>query len=295
MKVVGIDVGGTGMKGAVADLHGRIVLERQVATEASQGAGHVRDQFFSLLDQLVSRDIAAIGIATAGRVDVEAGKVVYATNNLPGWNGFSIRQAVEERYRLPVYVDNDVNAAALGEWWETEADERMDAMVFISIGTGIGAGIIYQGEVMHGHHWSSGEIGHMILHPDGIPCNCGKRGCLEQYVSASALVRNANQVEGGTYQNAEQVFRAYQQGDPQVKPVVRSFAADLSLALCNLQNVLDPPLMVIGGGVSMAHHVLNPLLQEKLAGAEVNVPICWSRAPAKAGLLGAARLALMKL
>lgn len=291
MCVLALDIGGTGIKAAVIDRNGHILSFSETATEAYRGKDHILRQMFSLVEQIRRGfTLQAIGIGSAGRVNVSEGTIVFATSNLPGWQGLKLRKLVEDRMGLPVIVDNDANAAALGEAWMGAA-RHADSSVLLSLGTGVGGGIIDHGQVLRGSHWSAGELGHVVLYPGGLPCNCGQFGCVEQYISGHALVLRANAQGNKHYESGKEVFADFQQGDAWAKQIVVSFIHDVAISLRNIQHVYDPLIIVIGGGVSNSFRSWGNLLQPELVDLPMPVNIAMSELGNKAGCAGAAKLA----
>ena len=155
--------------------------------------------------------VLGIGVGSAGRIDSVSGKVIYATDNLPGWTGVMLADEIAEAVNIPVYAENDVNVAAIGEAW-VGAAQHCNTFALIALGTGVGGAIVNEGRMLHGVLGGAGEIGHTILVPGGLPCNCGQRGCLEQYVSGTALGRIAKEID--PHWNSHTLMKRYEQGIP---------------------------------------------------------------------------------
>lgn len=201
---IGIDIGGTGIKGGLVDHNGELLDFQECSTPVAEGGSaimnSVRDMIVRLekgLSQYAS-ELQGVGIGTAGRVDYRKGKVLFATENLPGWTGMEIKSVLEQSLSVPVVVDNDVNVAALGEAClgsgiATEQG-KVEHLLFVALGTGVGGAYLHEGALIRGFRGGAAEIGHLILHPDGLPCNCGQKGCLEQYVSGTALDQMARSI-----------------------------------------------------------------------------------------------------
>ncbi|MFS0728211.1 ROK family protein [Paenibacillus sp. 1P07SE] len=291
---IGIDVGGTGIKGALVDAAGTIHETCALPTPVALQAEGIEHSILGAIRELLASGaaVAGIGVGTAGRIDSREGTVVYATDNLPGWSGRTLRANLMRELGMPVVVHNDANAAAIGEGWLGGASgARHYAM--ITLGTGVGGAIVHNDRLITGHHWAAGEFGHSILYPDGLACNCGQRGCLEQYVSGTALDRAAREIEPGW--DAQQLMESYRIGDERAKQAVGSFLRDLSVALHSVQAMFDPERLVIGGGVAESHPLWwDSLLRRLAAISSQPIRIEPARLGNRAGQLGAARAAMLK-
>ncbi|KKK39884.1 hypothetical protein WQ57_00965 [Mesobacillus campisalis] len=291
MNTVGVDIGGTKVKAGIVDPQGQILNLIEEPTNKRDLAG----QLFSLIERQVSIkewNIEGIGIGTAGRVDA-AGAIHYATANLPGWMGTKVKQLVKERFHLPTVVDNDANCAAYAEMELGSAKQERN-FICITIGTGVGAGIMINGELFHGVNGGAGEIGHMIYIPGGRPCGCGKKGCWEQYVSGTALALDINEHNELAHKNIrpEDLFELAAGKDPCAMEVVARFIKNLAVGIVSLQNILDLHFFVIGGGVIHSSHHWWELLVKELQSITDQPPVA-RKALLKndAGMLGAALLA----
>jgi len=250
MNVIALDIGGTKISGAVITSSGEMIEFRQSPTEPIKGAEYIINSVFNIIDDLISNgyDYKGIGIASAGRINVEEGSVFYATPNLPGWTGLNLRNIFEDKYRVPVIIENDVNAAAIGESWLGAARE-LKSFVCITLGTGVGGAFVADGKVWRGNKWSGAELGHMILRAGGRPCNCGLSGCVEQYVSGTAIYNRYNEISTDKVKSAAEVFNLFKQGIPNAVRVIEEFKQDMVYTLLSLNNVFDPQGYVIGGGL----------------------------------------------
>ncbi|HHW58278.1 MAG TPA: ROK family protein [Clostridia bacterium] len=289
MKVIGVDIGGTKILGGIMDNDGNLKKLKETPTQAKLGREVILKNLFSVIDELIDEDTKGIGIGSAGRINFDTGVVEYATDNLPGWTGCNLKEVLEQRYKIPVVVDNDVNAAAIGEMW-LGSGKGYKSMLVMTIGTGVGGAIIYNGQLIRGSSWSAGEIGHMILYPEGRQCNCGQRGCLEQYASGTAIYKEYNELLGEEkVSSAKEVFELYKRNDAIAMKVVNSFVKSLSLSIMSLKNIIDPEVFIIGGGVIDSKDLWWDKLKTIL-GRDVNV------VPAslggKATIFGAAKLIL---
>lgn len=249
-KVIGIDIGGTKILGGVIGSNGDLIKFKETSTDAYLGRDHILKKLFGVLDDLFDTDIEGIGIGSAGRINFNTGEVIYATDNLPGWTGINLKEIISQKYKTKTIVENDVNAAIIGENWVGSAKNYRDILM-ITLGTGVGGAIILDGRLIRGSHFSAAEIGHTILYPDGKRCNCGQNGCVEQYISGTAIYKRYNEIVGSNLVNsAKDVFDLYMKNDKMSKLVVDEFIKSLSLLIFNIRNFIDPEIIILGGGVT---------------------------------------------
>jgi glucokinase-like ROK family protein len=255
--VAGIDLGGTATKFGLVSSEGSIASEGSVATPASAGRqallDHLERTARGLLSHPPNGSIAALGIATAGWVNVDTGAIAYATDNLPGWTGTPVGPELSKRLGVPIAVENDANALALAEK-QFGAARDLRNFLCVTLGTGVGGGCFVNRELNRGAHWFANAIGHLSLIPEGLPCTCGQRGCLEVYSNAAALVRYA----GAGFDRAEGVIRAANEGDGNAMAAIYTLAEHLARGLSILIQAFDPEAIVISGGLAQN----NPLLFE---------------------------------
>ena len=204
---------------------------------------------------------AALGIATAGWVDTGTGRVVYATDNLPGWTGTPISDEIAPAAGVRVAVENDANALAVAER-HFGAARHVDDFVCVTLGTGIGGGCYIGGRLNRGAHFFANALGHIPIEVDGIACTCGRRGCLEPYANAAALVRYA----GPGFSSAEAVIRAANAGDGRAREAIVTLARYLAVGLAALIELLDPAMLILSGGLAQDNPLLVPRLEAELAG-----------------------------
>lgn len=306
----GIDVGGTKILGGVVDTDGAIVEEQRVESPA-EDAAEVEKTIEALVNDLRSRhDIAAVGVGMAGYVD-KSRAVVMFTPNL-ALRHVNLKAELEERIGLPVVVENDANAAAWGEF-SFGAGHDVDDLLLVTVGTGIGGGIVHDGQLFRGAFGVAAEIGHVRVVPDGLLCGCGNRGCFEQYASGSAMVREArsaaragtllarpllDRADGDPDQiTGPLVTEAARAGDPFAMELLATTGRWLGEGIASLTDVLDPAVVVIGGGVSeVGDLLLTPVraaFRAQLTGRGLRpeLEIRRARLGNRAGLIGAADLA----
>ena len=296
-----IDLGGTNTKSGIVSREGELLHTAVVPTPAGGGRQVLIDHLKSVARQcmLTARQKgitpSALGIATAGWVDFYTGRVVYATENLPGWTGTPIAAELEEATGLPVAVENDANALALAER-QFGVGRTVRDFVCLTLGTGVGGGCVIGGGLNRGPHFFANALGHITLVPDGHPCTCGKRGCLEAYANASALLRFA----GGRFKDAGEVIAAAQAGNAAASEAIRALAGHLAAGVVSIIQILDPEMIILSGGIVEN----NPLLLQHFQnGLKSGVPV-WkhrriqvqvSRLGYFSGVLGAVGAVLEKI
>lgn len=248
-KVIGIDIGGTKISGGVINEEGTLIENIKIPTNALSGRDVIINNVFNIINKLMDKEVEGIGVGSAGRINYNKGIVDYATDNLPGWTKLNLKKILETKYKIPSIADNDVNTAALGEHWIGSALGYKN-IIMITIGTGIGGAIICNNAIVRGKHFSAGEIGHTVLYPDGIECNCGKKGCLEQYASGTGIAKRYNNMSRvNKVSNSKEVFELFIKEDSTANLVVNEAIKSLAIVINNLRNILDPDLFVIGGGL----------------------------------------------
>jgi glucokinase len=307
---IGIDIGGTKVAAGVVDEAGQVLAVVRRRTP-SRDPAHIADVVVEIVGQLrADHDVVAVGIGAAGFVDVERATVMFAANL--AWRDAPLRAEIGARLDLPVIVENDANAAAWGEFRFGGGEEEPDVVV-LTIGTGIGAGLILNGALHRGRFGMAGEPGHQRVVPGGRLCGCGNRGCLEQYCSGTALVRAAREVAQERPADAARlldlahgdpanidgpvVTKAAQEGDPAAVDCFDEIGRWLGQGLADLAALLDPGRFVIGGGVAEAGDLLLAAGRETYAsvltgrGYRPLADVVPARLGSQAGLIGAADLA----
>lgn len=273
-----VDAGGSMTKMAVVDSQGQIVHKAAVSTDKTVPPDAVPDWLVRLLNDLrdqaeiPEQRIAGVCVGIPGVIDRRTDMII-SCPNLVNWEGMPLAVLLQERTGLPTYIEKDANLAALGERW-LGAAQGVDHAVCFTIGTGIGTGIIIGGRLYHGALGGAGEIGHIIVMPDGPRCNCGNRGCLEALASATAIVREARaalerdpssrmwRLAGGDAASltAEMVFTAAREGDYTAGQIVSHALDYLGIGVASIVNVFNPDMVVLGGGVALAgEQVLTPV------------------------------------
>ncbi|MBR5555104.1 ROK family protein [bacterium] len=309
---IGIDVGGTNVKLALVNENGQIVYSNSVPTRAEMGyeftVNNIKQAIYELLKEtkLEAKDIQGIGFGFPGQVDYKAG-IVRNAPNIPGWVEVPIAKLIEDEFHIPTRVDNDVRCAALGEL-NYGAGKGCENMVCITVGTGIGSGLIINGKLVRGASNAAGEIGHIKLQMhDGPICGCGDTGCFEAFASGPSIVAMAEEyIKGGKSTKYREmangtaitpfiVCEAAKAGDPVAQRIFTIMGEYLGVGLSSVVNLLNPEKIIIGGGVADAGEILmRPLVETlrkramKIAGSAVEV------VPAQlgntAGVIGASLL-----
>lgn len=267
--VFGVDIGGTTVKLGVFSVEGELLDKWEIKTRTEDGGANVLpDIAEALTDKMnsmsISKDeVKGVGMGVPGPVR-EDGTVDGCVNL--GWGVFNAAEALGAKLGLPVKVGNDANVAALGEYWQG-GGKGYKNVIMVTLGTGVGGGVIINGKIIDGTNGAGGEIGHMTIDPDETAvCNCGKKGCLEQYSSATGIVRLANKALAESDEpsalrdidtvTAKDVFDAAKAGDSLAAKQVDELGKKLGLALANIACVVDPEVFVIGGGVSKAGQII---------------------------------------
>lgn len=272
--LIGVDLGGTSTKLALINLYGEIIHKWKIPTDISKNGMNITtniaksiDSKLEELDESKSR-ILGIGMGAPGPVRFQDGSIYEAINL--GWQHYPLKDLLEVETSLPAVIDNDANIAALGEMWKGAGQGAKD-LVCITLGTGVGGGVITNGQVVHGKSGAAGEIGHMtVVTENGAPCNCGKTGCLETVASATGIVRLAKEalikenrmsllqqkITDGQLLSSKLVFECANEGDVLSKEIVQQVSSYLGLAVSHIGNLLNPEKIVIGGGVAEAGDLL---------------------------------------
>ncbi|PJN90888.1 ROK family glucokinase [Bacillus sp. mrc49] len=272
--LMGVDLGGTTTKLALINTYGEIIHKWEINTDISEKGKFITMNIAKAIDAKLEElnepksKLVGIGMGAPGPVDFVNGSIYEAVNL--GWKDYPLKDLLEVETSLPAVIDNDANMAALGEMWKGAGNGAKD-LVCVTLGTGVGGGIIHNGRIVHGTSGAAGEIGHITVIADGgAPCNCGKTGCLETVASATGIVRLAlealneddgtsllqQKVNEGNGVSSKLLFQCAKDGDSLSKAVVDKVGNYLGLALSHVGNVMNPDKIVIGGGVSQAGGIL---------------------------------------
>ena len=289
--IIGLDLGGTKIAAAAADERGRILSELIVPTEAPKGKKQVianLERAIETLARSVKGKLIKIGVGVPGPIDYNQGLVIEPPN-LPGWKRVNLKAILTKRFKVPVFIDNDANCAALGEAL-FGAGKSARNFIYMTVSTGIGGGIIIDRKVYRGANGSAGEFGHMIIDPRGYKCGCGNRGDLEAMASGTSIKTRSGE-------DAMAIHIRAQQGDRKAIKVINDTAKYLGIGIANLVNIFNPEMVVIGGGLSnLGEMLLKPTRQEfkkhALKLPAKSVKIVRAKLRDKSGLMGAVALCL---
>lgn len=305
---IGLDLGGTKIATGITDANGKLLATVRIPTQAVDGFEIVTRRMGDTIDEVMQKtgvnasDIIAIGVCAPGAIDLTNG-IVRGSPNLK-WHNVPLKNIIEERFHIPTYLDNDANIAGLGEN-RFGAGKGSKHMLYMTVSTGIGGGIILDGKVYRGATFGAGEIGHITIDMNGPLCGCGNYGCVEALASGPAIARTAKKALLdypdsllNTYPEitAKEVAEAARKGDPLAIEVINKAAGYIGATLASLVNTLNPDLIVIGGGVSqMGDLILNPIREEVRKRAinsfSENLKIVQAKLGGDVGIMGAIALA----
>lgn len=278
MKRIGIDLGGTTVKGALFT-DGEIGAEVSLPTPSKSGGVALLEALFTAVEALGLDGVEQIGLSSAGNIHPEEGVCVYATDNLRGWTGMPIKREMEARFRIPCKVENDAVCALLGELRFYPEARNVTMLTF---GTGVGGASLVNGTVLRGRAFDAGRWGHLCLVPGGRKCSCGRRGCAEAYLSATALYRNGKR-KVPVLASCAELFERFARGEGAAEAVLSDFGRRLNELLLAIRTVLSPELILLGGGVMGSQDIVTQLLDEK-------EDVRFARLGSRAGVYGAAGL-----
>jgi len=315
--LIGVDMGGTNVRMGIVTPEGKVLKKVQYRTDISKGGLALFERLVSNLKDLVqenfkeSNQLIGIGIGVAGPIDMKKG-LIMEPPNLPGLKGFPLRDFLREKISSPIAIENDANAFTLGEGW-VGAAKGCKHYCGITLGTGVGGGIVVAGKILHGVEGMAGEVGHMVINPKGPLCGCGGRGCLEVYASGTGIRRMALEAiekgkgkgilkwSGGDPQQmtSENIFEAAQSGNVTAKRIFNEMGKYLGLGLVNLIHLFNPEKIVIGGKVCRAWDyfigsVMEIVQERSMKGPREKLQIVKAKCGDDAGMLGAAYSALKK-
>lgn len=253
---IGLDLGGTNIRAAAITKEGEILHRVKIPTEVPLGRENVITNILNVINtirqELKTFKLSAIGMGIPGIIFFDKG-IVVRSPNFPDWIDFNLRERLSKDLDVPFYIDNDANLAAVGEGW-IGAGMDFNNFCMLTLGTGVGGGIIFNKNIWRGEYGMAGELGHITIYPDGHPCNCGNRGCLEQYASATGIVRMA--MERSEIQNpkseitADKIYQLAKNGDRYSLEIFQKMGRILGIGIADLVNILNIELFVLGGGVA---------------------------------------------
>lgn len=312
---IGVDLGGTNIKAGMVTEQAKPIVKTSIPTEAERGPDHVLDRIAEAVENVRKRSglskelIGGVGIGAPGTLDIKAGVVRYPPN-LPGWRNVPVVEEVEKKTGLRAVLENDANAAAYGEFWAGAARD-VHSMVMLTIGTGIGGGIICNDTIIHGNTDCAGELGHLIIEADGRKCACGNWGCFEAYASANSLVRRfveaieagedsslAERVKSGEEVTSKDIFDSAVDGDELSNRIYRETGIYLGIGIVNILHFVNPARVVLSGGMIGAGELIMAPVRETvekraLPDAQRNCEIVFATLGEDAGFIGGAGCALV--
>lgn len=306
---IGIDLGGMSIKAGLVDDAFQIVYKETAPTDVAHGMDKLCADIIALIQRVCEKAgagaVESIGIGVPGDVNKFTGRIVYC-NNIP-LEDVDLRGEIERATKIPTSINNDANVAALGEVIAGAARDFSDA-VMVTLGTGVGSGIIIDNKIYLGCNGAAGELGHMVIVADGLPCACGRRGCFEQYASATALIRMTREemeahLESKMWEiagslagaNGKTAFDARRAGDPIGSQVVETYVKYLAAGLVNVINIFQPEAIILGGGISKEGDYLLDLLRdiierERYSRGEHQAKLLIAKLGNDAGIVGASQL-----
>jgi glucokinase len=263
---IGVDLGGTNLRAAAIDGQGKLLDKIAGSTELRAGRDAVIDDMVQSIETLRARlgehNLRGIGIGLPGFILMDKG-IIVGSNNMPEFENYPVRDEIEKRLGAKVILENDANAAALGEKW-MGAGREVDDLVLLTLGTGIGGGIIVDGKVLHGQLGMAGELGHLTVVPNGNPCGCGNRGCVEKHASATAIAAMARLIGLGHDLTSEDVYKLAVEGNDRARAIFISMGEALGVALANMINIFNFPLYLLSGGPLPAWDFFAPAMLEEV-------------------------------
>ena len=285
MRILTFDIGGTEIKYAICDENFNLTEKKSIPTNAHEGGKRIIERVLEIAKTV--ENIDRIGISTAGQVDSINGRIIFATDSIPGYTGTEIKAIVEAETGLPTAVENDVNSAAIGEA-VFGAAKGCDNFICLTYGTGIGGAIYLDGKLFTGNSFSAGEFGHIVTHAGGKSCTCGGCGCYEAYASANALVSSVSEKLGKTM-NGREIFENFE--NPEIRNIIDEWIDEIVIGLKGLVYIFNPALIVCGGGIMSQSYItdeINARLQKELMASFGKVKVVKALMGNDANKLGAA-------
>lgn len=292
MKILTFDIGGTLIKSALYDEE-KGLFNFQEHSYPSAG----RDGLLKVLHSCMGKcDFDGIGISTAGLVDEKKGSIIFCSNAIPNYTGTGLKEIFEVEYKKPVWVLNDVNAAALGEAY-FGAGKNYDDFICLTYGTGVGGAIVINKEVYNGKNGYAGEIGHIVTHLYGKDCVCGGKGCYNEYASTRALIERCMQIDD-SLNDGRKIFAKLNEGNIQVKKEIDEWIDEIVYGLINIVHIFNPPALILGGGIMSQEYIIsevNRKLKKSVMPGYKDLIVLSAFLGNNAGLMGASKYALKKI
>jgi glucokinase len=294
---IGVDLGGTNLRAAVIQEDGKLLEKVSSSTPLGDSPEPAIEEIVRSIQKLRTdygtENLAGVGVGVPGFIRMEEG-VIVGWGNRPAFNGYPVRAEIEKRLGARVVLENDANAAALGETW-MGAGRGVDDLVLLALGTGLGGGIISRGRVLRGYLGMAGELGHITVVPNGNPCGCGNNGCLEKHASATAIAAMGHLLMPGSHLTSEEVYKLAVDGNVRALSVFRTLGEALGLALATLINIFNFPLYLLSGGPLPAWDFFAPAMFKEVERRSYTYRIAPTRIEKaalgnEAGLYGAAYL-----
>ncbi|WP_297598413.1 ROK family protein [uncultured Cetobacterium sp.] len=263
MNIIAIDIGGTEIKYGLVNEEGEILFSSSLLTEASKGVEQLLKKIDKIIEEFISTYlIAGIGISATGQIDGKQGVVVGGTNLIPGWIGTKLVEILEEKYKVPTILENDVNCATLGEMWLGAAKGKKN-FICLTIGTGIGGGVVLNGRLLTGEGSVAAEFGHIQIVKDGKECGCGNKGCYQAYASTTALLKLVEEKMGRNLNGKEFFEEVHKNSIPYIE-ILNEWVDYFTDGLSSLIYIFNPSLVVIGGGISKQGDFLMDIFKKSL-------------------------------
>lgn len=284
-SVAVVDLGSTNLKYGLVDTEtNKLLFCKETPTHAREGARAVLDRVIELLRPY---EFSGLGFCSGGQIDSKSGRVVHASENLPGYTGMAVCDLLRDAFSVPVEVMNDVNAAAIGEA-AFGAARGLSNFLCVTFGTGVGGACVIDGKLYEGYHGGSGEFGHFVTHYGGLPCTCGNHGCYEAYASATALTQSAAE-HYGRQVNGRELFDLLRQGHAEARMIIMDWLEEVALGLSGLIHIFNPEAIILGGGVMQEPLVLEelpPLVRKNLMPSYRQTRLLPAKLRNTAGMLG---------
>jgi glucokinase len=257
--VIGVDIGGTNIDMGILTTTGELLTTKTISAEVIKGPEECISRITAAVDELISGlsfpeiNFLGMGIGLPGLIDFPNGNLVTSPNFPETWYDYPVRSKLKARLEMPVIIDNDANAATLGEFW-TGAAKGVKNFLLLTLGTGVGGGIFQNGNLLRSIDGCAGELGHICIHPEGRKCGCERNGCLEAYSSATGIVKKYS--ESNKIKSVKEIFKLAEQGEPAARNVLEEAAKALGIAIGSLLNIFNPEMVVIAGRMAKSFNFL---------------------------------------